>query len=255
MGAQKTKEKSRAHDKRSGMEIRLYMGIVSVYSIYSVYSAFVLGLKLHPLAHEGYLMAFNKGSWLPACVHAWNMNSTLVICRDLGYELAVNFSLLDSPSDPNSSFVWFKNLACNGREEFLSSCTHEKSVIQKCSGNVVWVKCKPLGTIKWKQISRSVYQWSNPNAEIRLAFHHCFQFENQILSLPVQMLYSVWLSYSLSKALIKRERKTSQVFRTWACDDLRCHRSNVGTSRRKFWTFASGLYICIISYVEFTDFR
>ena len=36
------------------------------------------------------------------------------------------------------------------------------------------------------------------------------------------------------KALIKRERKSSQVFRKLACDDLRCHLSNVGTSRRKF---------------------
>ena len=45
------------------------------------------------------------------------------------------------------------------------------------------------------------------------------------------------------KALIKRERKSSQVFRKLACDDLRCHRSNVGTSRHKFWTSASVLYI------------
>ena len=56
---------------------------------------------------------------------------------------------------------------------------------------------------------------------------------------PKSMLrFGLW-----SKALIKRECKSSQVFRKWACDDLRCHRSNVGTSRRKFWTSASGLYI------------
>ena len=36
------------------------------------------------------------------------------------------------------------------------------------------------------------------------------------------------------RGLIKRERKSSQVFRKLACDDLRCHRSNVGTSPRKF---------------------
>ena len=40
------------------------------------------------------------------------------------------------------------------------------------------------------------------------------------------------------KALIKRERKSSQVFRKLACDYLRCHQSNVGTSRRNL-TFAS----------------
>ena len=36
------------------------------------------------------------------------------------------------------------------------------------------------------------------------------------------------------KALMKLERKSSQVFCKLACDDLRCHLSNVGTSRRKF---------------------
>ena len=45
MEAQKTKEKSRAHDKKSGMEICLYMGIVSVYS---VYSAFCFRLEAAP---------------------------------------------------------------------------------------------------------------------------------------------------------------------------------------------------------------
>ena len=48
--------------------------------------------------------------------------------------------------------------------------------------------------------------------------------------------------------MMKQERKSSQVFLKLACDYLRCHRPNVGTSRRKFWTSASGLYIYSLLY-------
>ena len=82
---------------------------------------------------EGRVEVLYNGTWGTICDDDWDFNDAQVVCRQLGYEKAVDIGLYNY-TDPGSDLVpvWLYNVSCTGNEADIMQCPSSVGV-QNCN--------------------------------------------------------------------------------------------------------------------------
>ena len=126
---------------------------------YASFSAITAPIRLQgPLKEEGTgrVEVFYKGQWGTICDQnlrwrrkrgvRWGIKDARVVCRQLGFYDAVS-TLQRSEVLPGSGKIWLGNVACNGKEQSIASCSHNGwGIVHGCThDNDVRVECSMRG--------------------------------------------------------------------------------------------------------------
>lgn len=74
-------------------------------------------------ASEGRVEVFYQGEWGTICDDGWDMNDAIVVCKQLGYRLAIRKSSRAEFGQGKGN-IWLDNVLCSGNEENLAQCFH-----------------------------------------------------------------------------------------------------------------------------------
>ncbi|XP_028407304.1 deleted in malignant brain tumors 1 protein-like [Dendronephthya gigantea] len=89
-------------------------------------SAMPVFLRLQgPLSTNGTgrVEVFYHGHWGTICNYGWDLRDARVVCRQLGYKDAVR-TLRRTTFPKGSGDIWLSHVACSGKEQNITSCTH-----------------------------------------------------------------------------------------------------------------------------------
>ena len=83
--------------------------------------------------NEGRLEVYHSNQWGTVCHHGWNLSAASVVCRQLGYPLAI-----DAPSNSyqfgrGTGTIWMDNVQCTGNEAHLGDCSFDGWEVNSCS--------------------------------------------------------------------------------------------------------------------------
>ena len=92
--------------------------------------------------NEGRVEVYYNSTWHTICDDSFGINDAHVVCRQLGYQEAVDS---DVDFGAGSGEILLDDLACTGREASLLSCDHSGVGIHNC-GHVedVGIRCMCL---------------------------------------------------------------------------------------------------------------
>ena len=79
----------------------------------------------------GRVEVYYNGTWGTICQDDWDINDASVVCRELGYENAIEAIRADSVPDGTGQ-IWLDNVHCTGDEQTLSSCLHGGWGVHNC---------------------------------------------------------------------------------------------------------------------------
>ncbi|XP_030834240.1 deleted in malignant brain tumors 1 protein isoform X1 [Strongylocentrotus purpuratus] len=74
-------------------------------------------------ALEGRVEVFFEGSWGTVCDDLWDLNDARVVCRMLGFQIAVT-AVTSAEYGPGSGSIILDNVGCLGTERNLAECPH-----------------------------------------------------------------------------------------------------------------------------------
>ena len=79
--------------------------------------------------YEGRVEVYYNGEWGTVCDDGWGLNDAQVVCRQLGFGLAIATRFYG----PGSGQIWLNNLSCTGTELTIEDCSHSGWGIEECS--------------------------------------------------------------------------------------------------------------------------
>ena len=86
-----------------------------------------------------------KGLWGTICDSGWDFKDAIVVCRQLGYALAVR-SILGGEVPSGTGAIMLNNVYCYGREQNITSCSHNGWGNNACShSHDAGVECSMTG--------------------------------------------------------------------------------------------------------------
>uniref|UniRef100_A0A8C5X5R7 SRCR domain-containing protein n=1 Tax=Malurus cyaneus samueli TaxID=2593467 RepID=A0A8C5X5R7_9PASS len=74
-------------------------------------------------SHEGRLEVYHKGQWGTVCDDGWTELNTQVVCRQLGFNAAME---KESYSEGSSGPIWLDDVICSGKETNLLQCSRRE---------------------------------------------------------------------------------------------------------------------------------
>ena len=80
---------------------------------------------------EGRIEIFHNNEWGTVCDDAFALPDANVVCRQLGYGTAKDYSTSDFPS--GSGTTWLDEVRCSGSESRLEDCSHAGWGSEDCS--------------------------------------------------------------------------------------------------------------------------
>ncbi|XP_046846617.1 scavenger receptor cysteine-rich type 1 protein M160-like isoform X2 [Xenia sp. Carnegie-2017] len=80
----------------------------------------------------GRVEVFHNGEWGTVCDDRWDVYDADVVCRQLGYKYASK-ALQGSFVPDGKGKIWLDEVRCNGNEQNLSSCSHNKWENHNCA--------------------------------------------------------------------------------------------------------------------------
>ncbi|XP_028407299.1 deleted in malignant brain tumors 1 protein-like [Dendronephthya gigantea] len=98
-------------------------------------SATPVALRLQgPLSTNGIgrVEVFYHGHWGTICDYGWDLTDARVVCRQLGYKDAVR-TLRRNTFPSGSGLIWLSHVACNGKEQNITNCTHSPWGVKYCN--------------------------------------------------------------------------------------------------------------------------
>ena len=92
----------------------------------------------------GRVEIYHNEEWGTICRDEWDINDTIVVCRQLGFTYALKYTsaIFDDEIDSGFGDIWLDNVNCNGTEERLVDCAHNGWAEHNCAhGEDVGVYC------------------------------------------------------------------------------------------------------------------
>ncbi|KAJ8027177.1 Deleted in malignant brain tumors 1 protein [Holothuria leucospilota] len=90
---------------------------------------------------EGRVEISIQGEWGTICYKNWDINDAKVVCRQLGFQSAVDATAGDVFGE-GSGRIWLDDVQCTGNEETISDCTSRNLGTHNCyPGREAGVKC------------------------------------------------------------------------------------------------------------------
>ena len=90
-------------------------------------------------SNEGRIEVLFKAEWGTVCDDGWTMNSTEVVCRQLGFPGAIKTQKFG----PGTGLILFDDVRCTGEETALLYCPHNGFGVHNCfHGEDVGVVCQ-----------------------------------------------------------------------------------------------------------------
>ena len=94
----------------------------------------------------GRVEVFYQGKWGKICRDEWDINDVKVVCRQLGFQSAIDKFIKMDTTNYNITIA-MSNVACTGQESVLASCKRRDGN-HWCRDNIgVQALCEPS---KWK---------------------------------------------------------------------------------------------------------
>ncbi|CAG5122350.1 unnamed protein product [Candidula unifasciata] len=89
-----------------------------------------------PRRYMGTVVILHNGRWGAVCDDSWDITDASVVCRQLGYTLAVR-ATNQSEFGPGRKKLWLSEVGCNGTEKRLDECPlqfYDENIHNQCSG-------------------------------------------------------------------------------------------------------------------------
>ena len=108
------------------------------------YTTGVVRLVNGPTSYEGRVEVYYNGEWGTVCDDGWDLNDAQVVCRQLGFDLAIDVidATVSAYYGQGSGQIWLGNVNCVGNESTVVNCSHDGWGNYSCShGEDAGVKC------------------------------------------------------------------------------------------------------------------
>ena len=94
-----------------------------------------------PTSYEGRVEVYHNGEWGTVCDDEWDLNDTQVVCRQLGYDLAID-ARSGAYYGQGSGQIWLNSVTCVGDESTIEDCLHDGWGVHDCTHSKdAGVKC------------------------------------------------------------------------------------------------------------------
>ena len=100
--------------------------------------------------NEGRVEVYYNGTWGTVCDDYWSSRDGNVVCRMLGYRIAISSRRYFGPG---TGRIWLDDVGCSGEEISLIDCYHRGWGIHNCDHSMdVGVVCKGMGICCYESI-------------------------------------------------------------------------------------------------------
>ena len=95
----------------------------------------VVRLVNGPTSYEGRVEVYHNGEWGTVCDDGWDLNDAQVVCRQLGFDSAIDaiHARSDAFYGQGSGQIWLNKVNCNGNESTIVNCSHDGWGIHSCT--------------------------------------------------------------------------------------------------------------------------
>ena len=115
-------------------------------SFYNLFLHMFIAVRLvnGPTEYEGRVEVYHNGEWGTVCHDGWDLNDAQVVCRQLGYGVAIS-AKTNAFYGAGSGRIWLDDMNCVGNELTVGDCSHSVWGFEDCNHHEdAGVKCSAL---------------------------------------------------------------------------------------------------------------